>query len=124
MSWSSEPRTRVRVMRAADVTRETVSKADLTTVRAPAARELVVDRQLVEDALADGFRAGYEAGFQSGLNDATEAAADRERARSTQVQQLVGHLAQYADELRRREGTAMDVVERSEERRGGKECRS
>src|SRR5690348_8217389 len=108
MSSSSRHRPRVSVLRAPDVARDGgVTRADLGTVRSPAARDLVVDRKLVDDALADGFRTGYEAGFQTGLEEAAQAAADRERARTQQLGSTLAQLAQAADDLRRREGTAV-----------------
>src|SRR5690349_4038323 len=111
MSWSSEPRTRVKVMRAEEVTRGTATRADLTTVRAPAARDLVVDRALVDDALAEGFRAGYEAGFETGIAEARQAAVDRERARASQLQSVIAQLAEASEIVRQREGTAAVTIE-------------
>jgi len=111
MSSSSNRHPRVSVLRAREVTHSTVTPADLGTVRSPAARDLVVDKRLVDDALADGFRAGYEAGFQTGLDEAARAAVDRERARSMQLQTVVAQLSAVADELRHREGTAIAQVE-------------
>jgi flagellar assembly protein FliH len=111
MSWSSEPRTRVRVLRAADVSRDTVTKADLTTVRSPAAADLVIDRGLVDQVLEDGYRAGYDAGFQTGLAEAAEAGAERERARATLLQSTVGQLNEATMALREREGTAIASIE-------------
>jgi flagellar assembly protein FliH len=104
----------VSVLRGADLAREErddIVVADLGTVRAPAARDLVVDRQLVDDARSDGWRAGYEAGFETGLAEAGRAATQHEQARATQVQGLVGQLAGAAEELRRREGTAVEHIE-------------
>jgi flagellar biosynthesis/type III secretory pathway protein FliH len=111
MSSSSSYRPRVSVLRAADVTRDTVAIADLGTVRSPAARDLVVDRRLVDDALSDGFRAGYEAGFETGLAEAAQAAAERERSRAQQSQSVVSQLAAAAEILREREGTAVEEIE-------------
>jgi flagellar assembly protein FliH len=111
MSSSSSYRPRVNVLRAADVTRDTVQRADLGTVRSPAARDLVVDRRLVDGAVSDGFRAGYEAGFETGLAEAAQAAAERERSRASQVQSVVAQLGAAAEELRRREGTAVEAIE-------------
>src|SRR5690242_4634238 len=90
MSSSSRHRQqRVRVLRAADVTRHgpdvatesapVVSNADLGTITAPIARELVVDRSLVEGAVADGFREGYEAGFGAGMEEAQRTGAEQTR---------------------------------------------
>jgi flagellar assembly protein FliH len=111
MSWSSEPRTRVRVLRAADVSRDAVTKADLTTVRSPAAADLVIDRGLVDQALQEGYRVGYDAGFQTGLAEAAEAGAERERARSALLQSTVGQLNEATMALRQREVTAMAAIE-------------
>jgi flagellar biosynthesis/type III secretory pathway protein FliH len=101
----------VSVLRAADVDRDTVRPADLGTVRSRAARELVVDRKLVDDALSDGFRAGYEAGFDTGFAEAAQAGAEHQRQRAAQLQQIVGQLAEQAEALRRREGTAIASIE-------------
>jgi flagellar assembly protein FliH len=111
MSWSSEPRTRVRVLRAADVSRENVTKADLTTVRSPAAADLVIDRGLVDQALEDGYRVGYDAGFQTGLAEAAEAGAERERARAALMQSTISQLNDATTALRQREVTAMAAIE-------------
>jgi flagellar assembly protein FliH len=108
---SSSSRPRVNVLRGSDVQRGPVVRADLGTVRSPAARDLVVDRQLVDGALADGFRAGYEAGFETGLAEAATAAVDREHARAVQIQSVVAQLGQVAEQLRVREGTAVEQVE-------------
>jgi flagellar biosynthesis/type III secretory pathway protein FliH len=111
MSSLSDRRPRVNVMRAANVTRDNVTTADITTVRAPAARDLVVDRRLIDEALADGYRAGYEVGFATGLDDAAQAAVGRERERAVQLHSVVSQLTVVADELRRREGTAVERIE-------------
>jgi flagellar assembly protein FliH len=111
MSWSSEPRTRVRVLRAADVRRDNITEADLTTVRSPAAAELVIDQGLVDQALEDGYRAGYDAGFQTGMAEAAEAGAERERARAALLQSAVAQLNEATTALRQREVTAMAAIE-------------
>jgi flagellar assembly protein FliH len=112
MNWSSNPRTRVSVLRAADVKRDSaVSRADLTTVRSHAARDLVVDPQLVEEAIGDGFRAGYDAGFEQGLAEAAQAGAEQQRQRAQQLQTIVTQLNGAAEALRHREGTAMADIE-------------
>jgi flagellar assembly protein FliH len=111
MSSLSDRRTRVHVLRAADVTTGTVVAADLSMVRSPAARDLVVDRRLVEGALEDGYRAGYDAGFATGLAESVQAGADRERDRATQVQSVVSQLGLAAELLRAREGTAVEQIE-------------
>ena len=108
---SSSSRPRVNVLRGTDVQRGAVVRADLGTVRSPAAREFVVDRELVDGALADGYQAGYEAGFETGLADAAHAAVDREHARAVQIQSVVAQLGQVAEQLRVREGTAVEQIE-------------
>jgi flagellar assembly protein FliH len=113
MSWSSEPRTRTRVqvLRAVDVDRETVVKADLTTVRSPAAADLVIDPGLVDQAVDEGFRAGYDAGFERGLAEAAEAGAARDQARAAQLQSVVAQLNEATMGLRQRDGVAMATIE-------------
>ncbi len=109
MNWSSNQR--VRVLRAADVTRGTVTAADLGTVRAPAARGLVVDKRLVEDALADGFRTGYDAGFETGFAESQQAGADAARQRLVQLQSVIAKLQEASNGLLAREATAMVDIE-------------
>jgi flagellar assembly protein FliH len=101
----------VNVLRGTDVQRSPVVRADLGTVRSPAARDFVVDRQLVDGALADGYQAGYEAGFETGIGEAAHAAVDREHARAVQIQSVVAQLGQVAEQLRVREGTAVEQIE-------------
>ncbi len=108
---SSSSRPRVTVLRGADVQRGAVVRADLGTVRSPAARDFVVDQRLVDGALADGYRAGYEAGFETGLAEAATAAVDREHARAVQIQSVVTQLGEVAEQLRVREGTAVEQIE-------------
>jgi flagellar assembly protein FliH len=108
---SSSSRPRVNVLRGTDVQRSPVVRADLGTVRSPAARDFVVDRELVDGALADGYQAGYAAGFETGLADAAHAAVDREHARAVQIQSVVAQLGQVTEQLRVREGTAVEQIE-------------
>jgi flagellar assembly protein FliH len=93
------------------VSRDTITKADLTTVRSPAAADLVIDQSLVDQALEDGYRAGYDAGFQTGLAEAAEAGAERERARAALVQSTVAKLNDATEALVQREVTAMAAIE-------------
>jgi flagellar assembly protein FliH len=112
MSSSSRHRDqRARVLRAADVKRETVATADLGVITAPAARSLVVDRRLIDDALADGFRAGQEAGFQAGMEEAQQAGAEQTRQAIMALHQVIGQLNETADTMRRREATAAIDIE-------------
>ena len=79
---------RVRVLRGIEP-----RPADIGTVSARAARELVVDPQLVADATDEGFRFGYDEGFSKGLSDAAAAIDSRERARSEQLRSTLDRLA-------------------------------
>ena len=45
------------------------SPADLATVHARIARDLVIDPELVRDATDEGYRTGYNSGFTAGLED-------------------------------------------------------
>jgi flagellar assembly protein FliH len=78
---------RVRVLRGIQP-----SAADIGTVRARAARDLVVDPALVEEATESGYRAGYDAGFTAGLEDAATAIDSRERARGDQLHAVLEQL--------------------------------
>src|SRR5262249_18758678 len=76
-----------------------------------AAADLVIDRELVDQVLEDGYRAGYEAGFQTGLAEAAEAGAERERDRAALLQSTVAQLNDATVALGRREGTAIAAIE-------------
>lgn len=84
---------------------------DLAVVRSRAARELVVDPTLVEEALEEGYRMGYDAGFQAGLEDSAAAVQERERARDEQVRTAIAALLGAAEDLRHRETTARTALE-------------
>src|SRR5262249_22629138 len=88
-----------------------VSKADLGTITAPIARELVVDRRLVEDAVADGFREGYEAGFNAGMEEAQRTGAEQTRQAVVALHQVIGQLNEAAGGWRGREGPAAAEIE-------------
>ena len=92
MTTTSGPR--VRVLRGLEPT-----PADLGTVRARVARDLVVDPALVRDATESGYRAGYDAGFTAGLVDAAAAIDSRERARTEQFGAVLDTLRAAADTL-------------------------
>lgn len=119
MSWSSEPRMRGQVLRGVTQapTRPPAppapepSAVDLSVVRSRAARELVVDPQLVEEAVEEGYRMGYDAGLQAGLADSSTTVAARERARDEQVRAAVATLTSAAEDLWRREATARAQIE-------------
>src|SRR5882724_2676313 len=83
---------RVRVLRGLEPTESTATRADLGTVSARSARDLVVDPSLVRDATDEGYRIGYDAGFTAGLSDAAEAIDSRERSRGQQIQTLLAEL--------------------------------
>jgi flagellar assembly protein FliH len=85
---------RVRVLRGLHP-----AAADIGTVRAPIARDLVVDPALVQDATESGYRAGYDAGFTAGLEDAASAIDSRERTRSEQLRSTLDQLRAAADAL-------------------------
>lgn len=119
MNWSSEPRMRGQVLRGITPgsTRPPAPPApepsaiDLSVVRSRAARELVVDPQLVEDAVEEGYRMGYDAGLQAGLDDSATAIAEREAARAERVRAAVSALTSAAEDLRQREATARAHIE-------------
>src|SRR5205823_2420225 len=69
------------------------------TVRAPIARDLVVDPALVRDATDTGYRAGYDAGFSAGLEDAAAAIDSRERSRAEQLRGVLDTLRAAANTL-------------------------
>ncbi len=75
------------------------SAADLATVRARIARDLVIDPELVRDATDEGYRTGYNAGFTAGLEDAAAAIDAREQQRRTELAAVVERLARAVDEL-------------------------
>jgi flagellar assembly protein FliH len=97
MSWSSDTRPRVRVLR--DSEEGASAAADLGIVRSAAARALVVDPALVTEALEDGYRAGYDRGFAAGLEDAASAIDARERDRAVNLTTVVDRLATASEEL-------------------------
>lgn len=119
MSWSSEPRMRGQVLRGISPcsTRPPTPPApepsaiDLSVVRSRAARELVVDPQLVEEAVEEGYRMGYDVGLQAGLDDSAAAIAEREAARDEQVRAAAAALTSAAEDLRQREVTARAQLE-------------
>lgn len=121
MSWSSDPRSRTQVLRGA-VLRPSgfvdpvpdpplPEPIDLSTIRSRAARGLVVDPQLMEEALDEGYRTGYDAGFQAGIEDSSEAIRSREEARARDLGQVIAMLADAADQIRSREATAAEHIE-------------
>ncbi len=107
MSWSSDLGPRVRVRRDLGAT-----AADLATVRSPAARDLVVDRALVDSAMDDGYRAGYDAGFTAGLEDSASAIESRERDRAQQFAVVLDRLAAAADEIASEHAAVIATVEK------------
>ena len=92
MTTTSGPR--VRVLRGLEP-----RLADIGTVSARPARDLVVDPRLVRDATEEGYRGGYEAGFAAGLDDAAAAIDSRELARADQLRAVLAHLTDAADTL-------------------------
>jgi flagellar assembly protein FliH len=73
--------------------------ADLGTVRARIARDLVIDPELVRDATDEGYRTGYNAGFTAGLEDAAAAIDAREQQRRDEMHALVGRIGAAVDAL-------------------------
>jgi flagellar assembly protein FliH len=82
------PVAKVNVLRGVAAT-----TADLGTVRARIARDLVIDPELVRDATDEGYRSGYNAGFTAGLEDAAAAIDAREQQRRAEVHAAVERLA-------------------------------
>ncbi|HEY1738483.1 MAG TPA: FliH/SctL family protein [Acidimicrobiia bacterium] len=93
---------KVTVLRGVDAT-----AADLSTVRARIARDLVIDPALVRDATDEGYRTGYNAGFTAGLEDAATAIDAREEQRRGELRSVVQRLATAIDEL---DGRHRDVI--------------
>jgi flagellar assembly protein FliH len=104
---SSSNRSRGRVLRDSDGFRA----ADLGTVRAAMARDLVVDPALVQHATEDGYRSGYDAGFAAGLEDAAAAIESRERTRGEQLQAALERLAIEVDVVADRHREVITQVE-------------
>ena len=107
MNWSSDARTRGRVLRSEDVGEVGPPAANLGVVSSHAARRIVVSGELMESARQEGYAAGFEegyaAGYTHGLGDA-----------QTHIQllgQLVQKLANEADRLAARETTAREQIE-------------
>ncbi len=85
---------RVQVLRGVNAT-----AADLGTVRARVARDLVIDPALVRDATDDGYRTGYNAGFTAGLEDAGTAIDTREQQRRAELRTVMDSLDTAVDAL-------------------------
>ena len=107
MSWSSDGSPRVRVLRGVGAP----VAADLGTVRAPIARDLVVDPALVAHASEEGYRAGYDAGFTAGLHDAAAAITAREQSRAVQLAAVVDRLAAEAEVIADRHARVVVEIE-------------
>jgi flagellar assembly protein FliH len=85
--------------------------ADLGTVRARVARDLVIDPELVRDATDEGYRTGYNEGFTAGLEDAATAIDARELQRRTELAALVTQLRAAADTLDERHAAIVAEIE-------------
>jgi flagellar assembly protein FliH len=97
---------RVNVLRGVVAT-----SADLGTVRARVARDLVIDPELVRDATDEGYRTGYNAGFTAGLEDAAAAIDAREQQRRGEVHSIVGQLTTAVGELDARHRAIVAEIE-------------
>ncbi len=97
---------KVTVLRGIDA-----SAADLGTVRARIARDLVIDPELVRDATDEGYRTGYNAGFTAGLEDAAAAIDAREQQRQAELRSVVQHLASAVDGLDARHREVISEIE-------------
>jgi flagellar assembly protein FliH len=97
---------KVNVLRGVEAT-----TADLATVRARIARDLVIDPELVRDATDEGYRKGYNAGFTAGLEDAAAAIDAREQQRRVEIQSAVQRLAVATDELDTRHREVIEAIE-------------
>jgi len=107
MNWSSDVRSRGRVLRGDQVGAVSAPRADLGVVSSRAARSLVVSGELVESAKQEGYAAGFEEGYAAGY---TQGIGDAQ----THIQllaQLVEKLAREADALATRETTACEQIE-------------
>jgi flagellar assembly protein FliH len=107
MNWSSDIRTRGRVLRSTEVGEVGPTRADLGVVSSRAARSLVVSGELVESAKQEGYTAGFEEGYAAGY---TQGIGDAQ----THIQllgQLIEKLGREAEGLASRETTAREQIE-------------
>jgi flagellar assembly protein FliH len=104
---SSTSRARGRVLRDGGW----FGAADFGTVTSTAARDLVVDPALVEQATENGYRAGYDAGFTAGLEDASTAIQSREQSRGDQLRDVLARLANEVDLISTHHSAVIDEIE-------------
>lgn len=97
---------RVRVLRGIEP-----RPADIGTVSARAARELVVDPRLVHEATEEGFRFGYDEGFSKGLADSADAIDAREQARGEQLRSTMARLDAAANALAVEHAAVIEAIE-------------
>jgi hypothetical protein len=104
---------RARILRSAQITHggAVVVLADMGTVASPAARGLVVDPRLVEDAARDGYSDGFELGRREGYEQALDDARRENEDLATRLRLIVTHLAVATDTLIAREATAREDIE-------------
>ncbi len=97
---------RVRVLRGFEA-----ADADLGTVRTQGARHLVVDPELVQGAIDDGYRVGYQAGFDAALLDAAAAIDARERQRAADVAAVMERLTAAATSIESEHAEVVAIIE-------------
>jgi flagellar biosynthesis/type III secretory pathway protein FliH len=97
----SQPRS--RILRGADVA---VGPADLSTVTASVARDLVVDPRLIEEATRDGFHSGYQVGYDTGFTEALTEGRRQNEQLVIRLQQVIAQLSAASEQLFVREATA------------------
>ncbi len=104
---------RARILRNAQVAHggTEVVLADMGTIVSPAARGLVVDPRLVEDAAREGYGDGFELGRREGYEQALEDARRENEDLATRLRLIVQHLAVATDTLIAREATAREDIE-------------
>jgi flagellar biosynthesis/type III secretory pathway protein FliH len=97
------PTQRSRILRGADVA---VGPADLSTITASVARDLVVDPRLVEEATRVGFHNGYQVGYDTGFTEALAEGRRQNEQLVVRLQQVIAQLSAASEQLFVREATA------------------
>jgi flagellar assembly protein FliH len=99
---------RSRVVRGGDAA---ATPAELGIVSSSAARDLVVDPQLVDAAVREGYDEGYQAGYEHARGVALDEARSALDELHTRLTAVVSRLSQAADDVLARETTARHQIE-------------